>query len=119
MSRPFLAQYSLSGMRGSEHRLPISDLSLNAYGRSLFRQDDFFRSEITGFFQDFSSDIMLDFFCFSSDKEHACYMILLSFLELTSCMIAVAYLLLSWQSHRKQRAVTSTLHSGSQSAQSF
>jgi len=70
MSRPFLAQYSLSGMRGSEHRLPISDLSLNAYGRSLFRQDDFFRSEITGFFQDFSSDIMLDFFCFSSDKEH-------------------------------------------------
>jgi hypothetical protein len=68
---------------------------------------DFFRSEITLIFQDFSSDIMLDLFCLSSDKEHACYMILLSFLELTSYKIAVADLLLSWQSHRKQRAVSS------------
>jgi hypothetical protein len=57
-------------------------------------------------FQYFSSDIMLDFFL-SSDKEHVCYMILLSFLELTSYKIAVADLLLSWQSHRKQRAVSS------------
>jgi hypothetical protein len=57
-------------------------------------------------FQEFSSDIMLDFFL-SSDKEHVCYMILLSFLELTSYKIAVADLLLSWQSHRKQRAVSS------------
>jgi hypothetical protein len=62
MSRPFLAQYSLSGMRGSEHRLPISDLSLNAYGRSLFRQDDFFRSEITGFFKIFRQTSCLIFF---------------------------------------------------------
>jgi hypothetical protein len=38
---------------------------------------------------------------------HVCYMILLSFLELTSYKIAVADLLLSWQSHRKQRAVSS------------
>jgi len=101
MSRPFLAQYSLSGMRGSEHRLPISDLSLNAYGRSLFRQDDFFRSEITGFFQDFSSDIMLDFFFASALIKSMHAMILLSFLELTSYKIAVAAPLLSWQSHRK------------------
>lgn len=106
MSRPSLVHFC-SGMRGSEHRLSISDLSLNVYGRSLFRQGElFFRSEITIHFQDFSSDIMLDFFL-SSDKEHACYMILLSFLELTSYKIAVADLLLSWQSHRKQRAVSS------------
>jgi len=59
-------------MRGSEHRLPIPDLSLNVYGRSLFRQGElFFRSEITTPFQDFSSDIMLDFFL-SSDKEQCC-----------------------------------------------
>merc|ERR1719198_1860903 len=57
-------------------------------------------------FQYFSSDIMLDFFL-SSDEEHVCYMILLSFLELTSYKIAVADLWLSWQSHRKQRAVSS------------
>jgi hypothetical protein len=75
--------------------------------RFFARVSCFFRSEITTPFQDFSSDIMLDFFCFSSDKEHACYMILLSFLELTSYKIAVADLLLSWQSHRKQRAVSS------------
>jgi hypothetical protein len=106
MSRPSLVHFC-SGMRGSEHRLSISDLSLNVYGRSLFRQGElFFRIEITIHFQDFSSDIMLDFFL-SSDKEHVCYMILLSFLELTSYKIAVADLLLSWQSHRKQRAVSS------------
>lgn len=76
-------------------------------GARLFaRVSCFFRSEITTPFQDFSSDIMLDFFL-SSDKEHVCYMILLSFLELTSYKIAVADLLLSWQSHRKQRAVSS------------
>lgn len=74
--------------------------------RFFARVSCFFRSEITTPFQDFSSDIMLDFFL-SSDKEHVCYMILLSFLELTSYKIAVADLLLSWQSHRKQRAVSS------------
>ena len=57
--------------------------------RFFARVDCFFHSEITVRFQDFSSDIMLDFFL-SSDKEHGCYMILLSFLELTSYKIAVA-----------------------------